>query len=217
MSHHVMKYPPNKQLIYLVALVLLLAALIGLQSCSSEKKALKPYKAVNSDVDTSYKEKKKELIARVCAVNFPIEIKTVVKDSIRTKVVRVQDNNLVNKLKAELAKKCKDINIDSIYNILPFDTIYVEHYNTKTVTQKDTFTLREMAKSNDELHSKVNTLNAENVSLNKHIEDATKKLNEVEKTKDKWRWRCILACMAFVASWGLYGYFKLRKSLMPKI
>ena len=217
MSHHVMKYPPNKQLIYLVALVLLLAAFIGLQSCSSEKKALKPYKAVNSDVDTSYKAKKIELISRVCAVLFPVQEKTIIKDSIRTKVVRVQDNNLVNKLKAELAKKCKDINIDSIYNILPFDTIYVEHYNTKTVTQKDTFTLREMAKSNDELHSNVNTLNAENVSLNKHIEDATKKLNEVEKTKDKWKWRCILACMALVSSWGLYGYFKLRKSLMPKI
>jgi FtsZ-binding cell division protein ZapB len=182
-----MKYPPNKQLIYLVALVLLLAALIGLQSCNSEKKALKPYKEVNSDVDTSFKAKKIELISRVCAINFPMQEKTIVKDSITTKIVRIQDNNLVNKLKAELAKKCKDINIDSIYNLLPFDTIYIDHYHTKTITQKDTITLKQMAKSNDELHSKVNTLNAENTSLNKHIEDLTKDVNQSHKNSNKWK------------------------------
>ena len=106
MSHHITKSPPNKQLIYLAILIALLIFMIGLQSCNSEKKALKPYKEVNSDVDTSYKAKKIELISRVCAVNFPIEIKTIVKDSITTKIVRIQDNNLVNKLKAEHAKKC---------------------------------------------------------------------------------------------------------------
>jgi FtsZ-binding cell division protein ZapB len=212
-----MKYPPNKQLIYLAILIAFLIFMIGLQSCSSEKKALKPYKAVNSDVDSSYKEKKKELIARVCAVNFPIEIKTVVKDSIRTKILRVQDNNLVNKLKAELAKKCKDINIDSIYNELPFDTIYIDHYHTKTVTQKDTLSLYNMGVENSRLVYYNQQLKNVIDDNNKDIEKLNKNLNEVEKTKDKWKWRCILACMAFVASWGLYGYFKLRKSLMPKI
>ena len=151
MSHHITKSPPNKQLIYLAILIALLIFMIGLQSCNSEKKALKPYKAVNSDIDTSFKAKKIELISRVCAVNFPIEIKTIVKDSITTKIVRVQDNNLVNKLKAELAKKCKDINIDSIYNLLPFDTIYINHYNTKTVTQKDTLSLYNMGVENSRL------------------------------------------------------------------
>lgn len=206
MSHHVMKYPPNKQLIYLVALVLLLAALIGLQSCSSEKKALKPYKAVNSDVDSSYKDKKKELIARVCAVNFPIEIKTVVKDSIRTKVVRVQDNNLVNKLKAELAKKCKDINIDSIYNILPFDTIYIDHYHTKTVTQKDTLSLYNMGVENSRL-------TYYNLQLKSNIEDNNKdieKLNKDLKLSDKWRIRFFILMAIIICYFGIKTFNFVR-------
>lgn len=217
MSHHITKSPPNKQLIYLAILIALLIFMIGLQSCSSERKALKPYKAVNSDIDTSFKKKKIELISRVCAVNFPIEIKTIVKDSITTKIVRVQDNNLVNKLKAELAKKCKDINIDSLYNAMPFDTIYIEHYNTKTVIQKDTTGNYFRQLNEDALRTTNNTLNAENTSLNKHIEDITKDLNEAKKQSNKWKWRFIIACMAFISSWGLYGYFKLKLSLMPKI
>jgi len=206
-----MKYPPNKQLIYLVALVLLLAALIGLQSCSSEKKALKPYKAVNSDVDSSYKDKKKELIARVCAVNFPIEIKTVVKDSIRTKVVRVQDNNLVNKLKAELAKKCKDINIDSIYNILPFDTIYIDHYHTKTVTQKDTLSLYNMGVENSRL-------TYYNLQLKSNIEDNNKdieKLNKDLKLSDKWRIRCFILMALIICYFGIKTFNFVRSYNIP--
>lgn len=152
-------------------------------SCNAEKKVLKPYKAVNSDVDTSFKEKKKELISRVCAVNFPIQEKTIIKDSIRTKLVKVQDNTLINKLKAQLAKGCPTINIDSIYNELPTDTLYVEKWRIKEVTQKDTQTLYNMAKTNDELHSKVNTLEADKTSLNKHIEDITSDLNKANKWK----------------------------------
>lgn len=206
-----MKYPPNKQLIYLVALVLLLAALIGLQSCSAEKKALKPYKAVNSDVDTSYKAKKIELISRVCAVNFPIEIKTIVKDSITTKIVRIQDNNLVNKLKAELAKKCKDINIDSIYNELPFDTIYIDHYHTKTITQKDTLSLYNMGVENSRLVYYNQQLKNVIDDNNKDIE----KLNKNLKLADKWRIRCFILMALIICYFGIKTVNFVRNYNIP--
>ena len=208
---HIVKNPPNKQLLYLVALVLLLAALIGLQSCNAEKKALKPYKAVNSDVDSSYKEKKKELIARVCAINFPIQEKTIIKDSIRTKIVRVQDNNLVNKLKAELAKKCKDINIDSIYNELPFDTIYIDHYHTKTVTQKDTLSLYNMGVENSRLVYYNQQLKNVIYDNNKDIE----KLNKNLKLADKWRIRCFILMALIICYFGIKTFNFVRSYNIP--
>jgi hypothetical protein len=211
MSHHVMKYPPNKQLIYLVALVLLLAALIGLQSCNSEKKALKPYKEVNSDVDTSFKAKKIELISRVCAINFPMQEKTIIKDSITTKIVRIQDNNLVNKLKSELAKKCKDINIDSIYNELPFDTIYIDHYHTKTVTQKDTISLYNMGVENSRLVYYNQQLKNVIDDNNKDIE----KLNKNLKLADKWRIRCFILMALIICYFGIKMFNFVRSYNIP--
>jgi len=211
MSHHITKSPPNKQLIYLAILIALLIFLIGLQSCSSERKALKPYKAVNSDVDTSFKAKKIELISRVCAVNFPIEIKTIVKDSITTKIVRVQDNNLVNKLKAELAKKCKDINIDSIYNLLPFDTIYIDHYKTKTVTQKDTLSLYNMGVENSRLVYYNKQLKGIIDDNNKDIE----KLNKNLKLADKWRIRCFIIMALIICYFGIKVFNFVRSFNIP--
>ena len=208
---HIVKNPPNKQLLYLVALVLLLAALIGLQSCNAEKKALKPYKAVNSDVDSSYKEKKKELIARVCAINFPIQEKTIIKDSITTKIVRIQDNSLVNKLKAELAKKCKDINIDSIYNELPFDTIYIDHYHTKTVTQKDTLSLYNMGVENSRLVYYNQQLKNVIDDNNKDIE----KLNKNLKLADKWRIRCFILMALIICYFGIKTFNFVRSYNIP--
>jgi len=187
MSHHVMKSPPNKELVLLIALILTLAGLIGLQSCNAEKKALKPYKTVNSDVDSSYKEKKKELISRVCAINFPIEIKTIVKDSINTRIVRVQDMNVINKLKAQLAKGCPEINIDSIYEALPFDTIYVDHYYTKTVTQKDTLSLYNMGVDNSRLTYYNLQLKSNIDDNNKEIEKLNKDLTSDKKLINKWK------------------------------
>ena len=209
---HIAKNPPNKQLLYLVALVLLLAALIGLQSCNSEKKALKPYKEVNSDVDTSYKAKKIELISRVCAVNFPMQEKTIIKDSITTKIVRIQDNNLVNKLKAELAKKCKDINIDSIYNELPFDTIYIDHYHTKTVTQKDTLSLYNMGVENSRLVYYNQQLKSVIDDNNKEIE----KLNKNLKLADKWRLYFFLL-LAFGIAYKVAKIYLSKSFTLPKI
>ena len=211
MSHHVMKYPPNKQLIYLAILIAMLIFAIGLQSCSSERKALKPYKAVNSDVDTSFKSKKKELVARVCAINFPIQEKTIIKDSITTKIVRVQDMNVINKLKAQLAKGCPEINIDSIYNELPFDTIYIDHYHTKTITQKDTLSLYNMGVENSRL-------TYYNVQLKSVIDDNNKeieKLNKNLKLADKWRIRCFILMALIICYFGIKMFNFVRSYNIP--
>jgi len=215
MSHHVTKYPPNKELVFLIALILTLAVLIGLQSCSAEKKALKPYKAVNSDVDSSYKEKKKDLISRVCATNFPIEIKTIVKDSINTKIVRVQDMNVINKLKAQLAKGCPEINIDSIYNELPFDTIYIDHYHTKTVTQKDTLTLYNMGVENSRLTYYNLQLKSVIDDNNNDIEKLNKDLTNDKKLINKWKFNFWLLFILIICYFGFKVFNFVRGFKLP--
>jgi len=215
MSHHVLKYPPNKELVLLIALILTLATIIGLQSCNAEKKALKPYKAVNSDVDSSYKEKKKDLISRVCATNFPIEIKTIVKDSITTKIVRVQDINVINKLKAQLLKGCPEINIDSIYNELPFDTIYIDHYHTKIVTQKDTLSLYNMGIEN----SRLTYFNVQLKSViddnNKEIEKLNKDLTINKKLINKWKFNFWLLFIIIFCYFGFKVFNFVRGFKLP--
>ncbi|MFY8004407.1 MAG: hypothetical protein ACOVNR_06165, partial [Chitinophagaceae bacterium] len=144
-----------------IAAIVLLILVVG---CNAEKKALKPYKAVNSDVDTSFKDKKKELISRVCAANFPIEIKKIKYDSIVYKNVRVVDNTKINLLKKEverLKNSIPNVNTDSLYqsfydsvlNDLP-ECKQVEHYQKSDETKKDTISLFNMAKDNSELHNK---------------------------------------------------------------
>lgn len=191
-----------------------IAILLLLFGCNAEKKALKPYKAVNSDVSNDFKEKKKELIARVCAVNFPTEIKTIVKDSITTRVVKVQDNNQINRLK-KLLKDCQsDINIDSLVLV---DTIFINKYHTNTITLKDTIGSYYRQLNEDALRDTTNKYKAENTSLKTQLDDTNKKLVIASNNSDKWKIRCILALVALVLSYGVYGYFKLRNSLMPKI
>lgn len=72
---HIQKNPPNKQLIYLAVLIVILAAIIGLQSCNSERKALKPYKSVLSDIDTNFASKKKDLLAAIVDSKMPNKAK----------------------------------------------------------------------------------------------------------------------------------------------
>jgi hypothetical protein len=191
--------------------ILISIIIIAIVSCNAEKKALKPYKAVNSDVDTSYKAKKIDLISRVCAVNFPIEIKTIVKDSITTKIVRVQDNNIINRLKAQLAKGCPTINIDSIYNELPFDTIYIDHYHTKTVTQKDTLSLYNMGVENSRLVYYNQQLKNVIDDNNKDIE----KLNKNLKLADKWRIRCFILMALIICYFGIKTFNFVRSYNIP--
>lgn len=198
-------------MIIMIKKILTAIIVIVVVSCNAEKKALKPYKAVNSDVDTSYKKKKIDLISRVCAVNFPIEIKTIVKDSITTKIVRVQDNNVINRLKAQLAKGCPTINIDSIYNELPFDTIYIDHYHTKTVTQKDTISLYNMGVENSRLIYYNQQLKNVIDDNNKDIE----KLNDNLKLADKWRIRCFILMALIVCYFGIKAFNFVRNFNIP--
>jgi hypothetical protein len=210
-----MKSPPNKELVLLIALILTLAAIIGLQSCNAEKKALKPYKAVNSDVDSSYKEKKKDLISRVCATNFPIEIKTIVKDSITTKIVRVQDMNVINKLKAQLAKGCPEINIDSIYNELPFDTIYIDHYHTKIITQKDTLSLYNMGVDNSRLTYYNLQLKSNIDDNNKEIEKLNKDLTSDKKLINKWKFNFWILFILIICYFGIKAFNFIKGFKLP--
>jgi FtsZ-binding cell division protein ZapB len=122
----------------------------------------------------------------------------------------------VNKLKAQLAKGCPTLNIDSLYNEFPLDTIYIDHYHTKTVTQKDTTGNYFRQLNEDALRSDNNTLNAENVSLNKHIEDITKDLNEVKKTKDKWKLYFFLLLTSGIA-YKVAKIYLSKSFTLPKI
>jgi len=195
--------------------------------CNAEKKALKPYKAVNSDVSNDFKEKKKELIARVCAVNFPTEIKTIKYDSIIYRNVRVVDNNKISQLQKEvnrLRNLTPNINVDSLYqsyydsvlNALP-ECKEIEHYNKSEQQKKDTIGNYYRQLNEDALRDTTNKYKAENTSLKTQLDETNKKLVIATNNSDKWKIRCILALVALVLSYGFYGYFKLRNSLMPKI
>lgn len=197
--------------IYMFIVLCLFVIALAMCSCNAEKKALKPYKAVNSDVDSSFKAKKKELIARVCAVNFPIEIKTIKIDSVVNRIVKVTDNALINKLKAQLAKGCPTLNIDSILNDNAIvDTIYIDHYHTTTSTVKDTVGSYFKAQIENELRGKVNDLTAENTSLNKHISDITNDLNNVSKERNKWRLYFFLLLICGIAYKAVKIYLKAK-------
>ena len=224
---HVTKNHPNKQLVYLGVLIAMLIALISLQSCKSTKVPNRIYKKLATDAVPLDNEYKKNVMGQKCAVLFPIEIKKIKYDSIIYKNVRVVDNNKITQLQKEvnrLRNLTPNINVDSLYqsyydsvlNALP-ECREIEHYNKSEQQGKDTTNNYFRQLNEDALRDTTNKYKAENTSLNKNIEDITKDVNDAKKEKNKWKWRCILACMALVSSWGLYGYFKLRKSLMPKI
>lgn len=185
----------------LIAIVLIVLLLLGLQSCSSERKALKPYVKVATDTDTSYTSKKRELISRVCAVNFPIEIKTIVKDSIVNKVVKVQDKTEINRLKNLLAKGCPTINIDSIYEALPLDTLIVERWRIKETTVTDS---NKLFRINSVLDITRNDLNKANAAI--LIEQSKTNIAESAAAENKallsqWKIRffvLLFLCISFV-------------------
>jgi len=196
--------------------ILAITLSVGLSGCNAEKKALKPYKAVNSDVDTSFKAKKKELVARVCAINFPTQEKIVIKDSIRTKIVRVQDNSMVNKLKAQLAKGCPTLNIDSIYNELPLDTVYVDRWHSSDKQGKDTTGNYFRQQNENELRNHANILEADNTSLKKQISDIAVDLNEAKKEKNKWKLYFFLLLSAGIV-YKVAKIYLSKSFTLPKI
>jgi len=191
----------HKNLVVMLILDFVIFLSILFSSCNAEKKALKPYKQVNSDVDTSYIQKKRELISRVCAANFPIEIKTIIKDSITTKVVKVKDNNEINRLKTLLAKGCPTINIDSIYNALPLDTIYVERLKVTHSVVKDTITNYQLSKQIGVLQNDLNKANAAILIEQSMVTIANEYIAKFKALRDFWRvrfWILLICVVTFV-------------------
>lgn len=197
--------------LYIFAIITAIVFIVVLlQSCSSERKALKPYKAVNSDVDTSFQAKKKELISRVCAANFPIEVKTIIKDSIYTKLVKVQDKTEINRLKYLLAQKCKEVNIDSIYNALPLDTIYIYNTKTKQVTIKDTIANYQLSKQISILQNDLNKTNAAILIEQSKVNIANDKVDRFKALRNYWRVRFFVLLICVITFVGLKILDKYR-------
>lgn len=225
MPHVTKTPPPNAQLGILAIVVMLLCVMVLMQSCSSEKKALKPYKAVVADVSEDYKEKKLELIAKKCNDVFPVKVQTIIKDSIVTKVMKVQDNAKINQLK-KLLEKCnsKEINIDSIYNTLPFDTIVIERWRTKESVIKDTIANYRLAVENGRLKDSFALYSANFISCQKdykelQLENETMIINESKlgysaklffgNLWDSIKWWLL----AIAVLYGIYRLLKLRFTL----
>jgi hypothetical protein len=197
---------------YMFIMLCLFIIALSLCACNAEKKALRPYVKVATDTDSNYISKKKDLIARVCAVNFPIETKTIVIDSTKTKIVKVTDNASINRLKA-LLKECanKEINVDSIYNTLPLDTLYVDKYHTTTITQKDT--VGNFYKAN-EIQSLKNDNFILKASINAKIDDYNDEVThskKLQKERNKWRLYFILLVCLIIGLKAAKLYFKLPK------
>jgi hypothetical protein len=158
MAHIQKAPPPYKGLAVLIAIVLFLIAAILLQSCSAakklerqEKKALAPYIAVATDIDENFAEKKLELGSRYCETHFPSQEKTIVKDSIITKYVRIADNALINRLKAQITAiktTQPNVNLDSLYSNFYDSVLFnlppckeVNHFQSTDKKGKDTIAL----------------------------------------------------------------------------
>jgi hypothetical protein len=216
-----------KNLLFVIVVIILSSCSAAKKAARAEKKALLPYVTVINDLDTSYKAKKKAYAAIFCGTNFPIEVKKERYDSIVYKPVKVMDNTKVNQLRKELERlklSIPNVNTDSLYqafydsvlNDLPECKGY-EHYQKSEDTKKDTIGNYHREQNEDALRNENNTLKATNIELNTHIATLNTDINQANKGKDYWKWRCIIACIALIGSWGVYGYFKLRKSLIPKI
>lgn len=167
-------------LLYAAAAFIIGLLILGLfSSCNAEKKALAPYKAVVADIDTFYQSKKLDLGAKYCNDKFPVKPITIVKDSIVKRTVRVQDNAKVNELKNLLANCLgKKVNIDSIYNTLPFDTIFVDKWHIKESIVKDTV---ELYRKNEQLAEANKSIFNLQYNLEKCYDDLTERSNQLDE------------------------------------
>lgn len=242
MAHIVKSPPPYKGLAVLIAIVLFIIIAITLQSCSAskklerqEKKALAPYIAVATDIDENFAEKKLELGSRYCETHFPSEEKTIIKDSIITKYVRIADNALINRLKAQIAAiktTQPNVNLDSLYSNF-YDSVLldlppckeVNHYKSNNVKYKDTIALfragvliEKLKIDTNILSGRVNyynaqyTLEKEKTALyaksEKSISYLAGKLAIV--IWDKIKWWLLIAIIIFGGYKLLRGYTKIK-------
>lgn len=102
---HIQKAPPpNKALLWLALIVFALALIISLQSCNTlkraETKALKPYVNVLTDIDTSFKKKKQDLLAAIVDAKMPNKAKKeTITRYIQGKQIIVKDTSSNKRLR----------------------------------------------------------------------------------------------------------------------
>jgi hypothetical protein len=95
----------------------------------------------------------------------------------------VQDNALVNRLKAQLAKGCPTLDLDSfLFENMITDTIYIDRYKVKEIIKKDTINNYFKALDNEQIK-------AENVGLKILQKNTSDKLIEATHNSNKWRYR----------------------------
>jgi hypothetical protein len=216
--------PPKVSPLWVIlALAVFILMLSVLESCNSaarlERKELEPYKKINSDVSGLFNDKKLELGANYCNDHFPIQVKEIVRDSV-VKVLVSDTNSLkeLRKLKDLLKKGCPTLNIDSllIQNMI-IDTVYLERYHTKTVTEKDTIGNYRVAK---ELYDTKQAL----LINQSNLTTATDKITLLEANEKnggyllkllffKYWWIILLAGIGV----GVFGYWKLKGQYLSKI
>lgn len=142
-------------------------------SCNAERKAMKPYNKVLLDPLNEFKDLKKQALADICAKHFPIEVETIIKDSIVEKVVTSTQYDTIR-----LA--------NNIY-LKRVDTIYIDRWKTKEIIKKDTVENYKLKKEISQLNNNLFDLetaykitkNNEQKLLaeNKQLKDNTKNLN----------------------------------------
>lgn len=182
---------------YIVAL-LFVVILVSLVGCSSGT-ALRHYKKVAAETQLPLTPEKKNALATVCGREFPIEQKTITKDSIVTKYVKVVDNTLVNKLRKqieEIKKQTPNIKLDSLYqsfydsvlNDLP-ECKQVEHYKTTENKGKDTIGNYYRALEKKQLQDTLDDRNAKIVLATQTIEEKEIKEQKLIHEINVWRKR----------------------------
>lgn len=207
---------------YIIATLVALMFLFAFSSCKTKGTALRHYKKVAAETQIPLTPEKKNALATSCQREFPIIPITITKDSVVTKLVKVVDNAMINKLKAQIAllkSQNKNLNLDSLYEFI-YDSALnnmppcqeIIRYKTETKTIKDTignyFKALEQKALKDTLDKRTSNL----VLANATIEKKDKEIAEANKKIDKWFWYFIFACIIGIGTWGVYGYFKLKNS-----
>lgn len=169
-------------------IVLCLASLSLLFSCNPAKKLTKAYNKVAADIPANTTNKAK-LVGWINA-HFPIQEKTIIKDSI------VHD--FIESYKYDTVTVQKDNEV--IKYITKTDTVIVNKVTTKTVTGKDTTSnfmqhleLQRLIKENNAKDAQISIINAK---LTNSIEDRDK----AENRANKMAWLLLLVFVCALAS-----------------
>lgn len=153
-------------------------------SCNPAKKLTKAYNKVAADIPAK-DENKAKLIGWINA-HFPIQEKTIIKDSIVHDFIE--------------SYKYDTVTINDIKYITKTDTVIVNKVTTKTVTVKDTtanfmqhLELQRLIKENNAKDAQISIVNAK---LTNAIEDRDK----AENRANKLAWLLLLVFVCSVAS-----------------